>query len=53
VPVQVGALEERDGVKVKSAGMIKDSDGIFSFHLIINTTTSNSLASANLINIQY
>jgi hypothetical protein len=26
VPVPVGALEEPDGVKVKSAGMIKDSD---------------------------
>ena len=26
VPVAVGALKEPDGVKLKSAGMIKDSD---------------------------
>jgi len=51
VPVPVGALEEPDGVKVKSAAIIKDSDkGSCHFHLIVNTTTSHSLI---LINIQY
>jgi len=51
VPVPVGALEEPDGVKVKSAAIIEDSDkGSCHFHLIVNTTTSHSLT---LINIQH
>ncbi len=51
VPVPVAVLEEPDGVRVKSAAIIEDSDsGLCHFHLIVHTTTSHSLT---LINIQY
>ena len=51
MPVSVGALEESDGVRVKSMAIIEDSDsGWCHFHLIVNTTTSHSLIP---INVQY
>ena len=50
VPVPVGTLEGPDGIRVKSAAIIEDSDkGSCHFHLIVDTTTSHSLT---LINIQ-
>jgi hypothetical protein len=39
MPVPVGALEEPNAVKVKSAAIIEDSEkGWCHFHLIVNTT---------------
>ncbi len=51
MPVLAGALDEPDGLRVKSVAVIEDEDsGSCHFHLIVKTTTSNSIASANLIN---